>query len=231
MNDLQKTGGFAALIGAATYIIGFALAFTLLAESWELNPTQYVAFLVENQTLLYIWHLLIYVVNGVFLVFLVLALHQRLQTGAPSMALGATAFGMIWAVTVIMSGMLIINDLGVVADLFSQNPDQAVTVWLALDAVESGIGGGIELPGGLWILLISWAALRAGQLPKALNYLGLVIGISGLLTAVPPLYEAGNLFGLGFIVWFAWVGIYLLRNSSGETVGRTAVLSPQQSLS
>jgi hypothetical protein len=76
------------------------------------------------------------------------------------------------------------------------------------------LGGAIELPGGLWVLLASWVALRAGGLPKALNYLGLVIGVAGIITVVPALYEAGTVFGLGFIIWFAWVGIVLVRSSS-----------------
>lgn len=213
MNDLQKMGGVAALIDAVTYVVGFALAFTLLAPAWELDPNQYVAFLVDNQALLHIWHLIIYVINGVFLVVLVLALYERLKAGSPAMTQTATAFGLIWTATIIISGMLIINDLSVITDLYGKDPAQAVSVWLALDAVESGLGGAVELPGGLWVLLISWAALRTGGLPKALNYLGVVIGVSGIVTVIPALYEAGTIFGLGFIVWFMWVGIVMLRSS------------------
>lgn len=169
MNTLQKIGGIAALIEAATYVVGFTLAFTLLAPIWDLDPGQYVTFLVENQALMYVWHLIIYVVNGVFLVVLVLALFEKLKMGSPATVQIATAFGLIWAVTVIMSGMLIINDMNAVAGLYAKDPAQAVSVWLALDAVESGLGGAVELPGGLWILLISWAALRTGGLPRVLN--------------------------------------------------------------
>jgi hypothetical protein len=56
--------------------------------------------------------------------------------------------------------------------------------------------------------------LRAGPLPRALNYLGVVIGVAGLLTVVPALEAIGVLFGLGLIVWFVWVGIFLLRSSA-----------------
>ena len=41
------------------------------------------------------------------------------------------------------------------------------------------IHGEFEILGGLWILLISWAALRTGGLPRTLNYLGVVIGVAG----------------------------------------------------
>ena len=62
---------------------------------------------------------------------------------------------------------------------------------------DDGLGGGNEIVGGLWVLLVSWAALRAGGLPRALNYLGLVIGVAGILTVVPALGELGAIFGLG----------------------------------
>lgn len=78
-----------------------------------------------------------------------------------------------------------------------------------------GLGGGNEIVGGLWVLLVSSAALRAGGLPRALNYLGVVIGVAGLLTVVPALGELGGaIFGLGSIAWFVWLGIVMLRESS-----------------
>lgn len=215
MNDLQKMGGFAALIEAATYLVGLGLALTLLAPVLDADPDQYVAFLADNLTLMYVWHLIIYVINGVFLVVLALALHERLKAGSPTLVQTATAFGLIWAALVIASGMLIINDIGVVADLYGEDPTQATSVWLALSAVEEGLGGAVELPGGLWVLLVSWAALRAGGLPRALKYLGVGIGVAGILTVVPALDVLGAVFGLGFIVWFVWVGIVMLRSRPG----------------
>jgi Domain of unknown function (DUF4386) len=218
MNDLQKIqkmGGVAALIQAATYMVGIGLALTLLAPVLDADPDQYVAFLADNLTLMHIWHLIIYLVNGVFLVVLVLALHERLKASSPAMAQTATAFGLIWAGLVIASGMLIINDAGVVVDLYDKDPAQAASVWLALSAVEEGLGGAIELPGGLWVLLLSWAALRTRGLPRALNYLGVAIGAAGILTVVPALNVLGAVFGLGFIVWFVWVGIVMLRSRPG----------------
>ena len=211
MNDLQKMGGVAALIQAAAYVVGLGLALTLLAPVLDADPDQYVAFLVDNLTLMHIWHLIIYLVAGVFLVVLALALHERFEADSPAIAKTATAFGLIWAGLVIASGMLMINDAGVVAEIYGEDPAQAASVWLALSAVEEGLGGAIELPGGLWVLLLSWAALRAGGLPRALNYLGAVIGVAGVLTVVPALEVLGTVFGLGFIVWFAWVGIVMLR--------------------
>ena len=49
------------------------------------------------------------------------------------------------------------------------------------------------------------------MLPKALNYLGLGIGIPGIIsTAFPALTELGIAFGLGIIVWWIWLGFVML---------------------
>jgi hypothetical protein len=56
MNNFQKTGGVAALIDAATFLVGIALAFTILAPyaTGALDPEQTVAFLADNQAIMYV---------------------------------------------------------------------------------------------------------------------------------------------------------------------------------
>jgi hypothetical protein len=95
--------------------------------------------------------------------------------------------------------------------MYTTDPEQAGTVWAAIDGVYRGIGGGNEIVGGLWVLLVSWAALR-GNLPKAVNYLGMLVGAAGIITLVPPLADIGAIFGLGIIAWYVWAGVVLLRN-------------------
>lgn len=223
MNNLQKMGGYAALIEALTYIVGFVMVFTLLADyaAGDMSNAESVAYIVNNHTLLYIWHSIIYVLNGVFLVVLALAIHERLKDDAPAMAQIATAFGLLWAGLVIASGMIILVDLGTVVDLYDTDPAQAELALVTLSSVEEGLGGGIEMVGGLWALLLSVTALQTRALPKALNYLGILIGVAGILTLIhiTPFVDAmGAIFGLGFIVWFAWVGIVLLRTKANPEI-------------
>jgi hypothetical protein len=214
MKYSQKMGGIAALIMAATFVVGMVFFILVVDYSGVVDPVQKVALLVDNQASLYIMNLIIYVVFGVFLVVLALALYERLKAGSPAMVQTATAFGLIWAGLMFASGMVANIGAGVVIDLYGKDPAQAATVWLAISAVLDGIGGGVEIVGALWVLLVSWAALRAGGLPRALNYLGVVIGVAGILTLVPALGELGGMiFGLGQIVWFIWLGIVMLRGS------------------
>jgi hypothetical protein len=51
-----------------------------------------------------------------------------------------------------------------------------------------------------------------------LNYLGVVVGVAGIISIVPALGELFiYIFALGQIVWFIWLGIVLLRSSPGRT--------------
>lgn len=225
MGSLQKAGGIAALIMAATFMFGFAVFLGLLVPAgyYEegIEPAQRVAILADNQAMASTSFLVTFVVGGIFLVVLALALYERLKAGAPAMAQAATIFGLIWAGLVIASGMVANVGIGRVVDLHADDPALAGTVWEAVETVQLGLGGGNEIAGGLWVLLVGWAALRAGELPRALNVLGAVLGLAGLLTVV-PLLEAlgavealGFLFGVGLIVWFVWLGIVLLRTKAG----------------
>lgn len=217
MKNLQKIGGIAALIGAATNLLALVLFITLLAPKGYGSDDlgQIVAFFADNQTLMLIWYLISYLVFGVSLIFLSLALSERLKTGSPALAQVVTTFGLIWAALVIVMGTLSINDLGTVVKLYHENPAQAATVWLTLDAVETGVGnnGGETMVNALWFLLLSWAALRANALPKGLNYLGVVTGVAGSLSVVLAWPALTAIYAFGLIIWLVWLGIVMLRKS------------------
>lgn len=213
MTNYQKVGGWAALGEAATYIAAFVILLALLLpagyQTGDVDAAESVAFLADHQGLFYVWILIIYLLAGVLLVVLVLALHDRLKAGSAALSQTAAAFGLIWAGLILASGMIRVVTLGIIGDLFPTDPAQAETVWLALNGVQEGLGGAIELPGAIWVLLVSWAALRAGWLPKILNYLGIAIGVVGILTVVPALGELVSVFGIALIVWFIWLGIIM----------------------
>ena len=216
MHSTQKWGGIAALINGFAYIIGIGMVFTLLAPFLEASQAEKITFLIEHQTLMALWYLIIYLVAGVWMVPLAIALHHRLQQANPLLMQVTTAMGIIWATTILSSGMLLVNNIKIIADLQQQNPEQTLAVSTAISAVASGLGGAIELPGGLWVSLISIAALQTKRLPKALNYLGLLIGASGIAMTIPAIAAVGTLFGIGMIGWFLWVGVVLVRTKNIE---------------
>jgi hypothetical protein len=210
---LQKAGGIAALIHAAAYVVGIALGVTLFFPLLNSDPGQYIAFVADNQAIVYLWNLISYWVSAVAVVVLALALYHRLKAGSQALMQTATVFGFIWAALIIGSANLMLRDVGVIADLYGKDPAQAATVWAALEAVENGIVSGNEIVGSLWVLLLSLAAWRTRGLPRALNYLGMALGVAGLLTGILafiPAFRVQMIFA-GMIVWSAWVGIVMLR--------------------
>jgi len=216
--NLRRLGGLSALILAAAYVVGAALNFTLLDTSSILDPVEKVAFLVGKQPLFHVWIFSIYVLFGVCLVFLAGALYEQLRPAAPALARMATAFALIWAGLLIAAGNVYIAGLSNVSAAFAQNPDQAATTWLAIDSVHQGLSGTAEIPGGLWTLLVSLAALQAARFPRAWSYLGIAIGTVGLLTAIPALFvPAVAAYALGHCAWWIWLAVLLLRKGSLET--------------
>ncbi|MFC1997352.1 DUF4386 family protein [Chloroflexota bacterium] len=206
-------GGIAALYSGLAYVVGM-VGFLVLV-GWPEDPVQQVAIMVDNQAVLYILYLIVYVIWAVFLVVLALALYERLKDGSPAIMQTATAIGLIWATIIIAAGMIFTTGMANVVDLYGKDPAQAATVWLAIDSVFGGLGGSNEVVGALWTLLVSWAALRSGGLPKALNYLGVVVGVAGLISIVPAIATLTIfIFAFGGIVWFIWLGIVMLRGNT-----------------
>lgn len=221
MKTLQKFGGVAALTGAATNLFALVTYITFLIPTGYASddPGQIVAFFADNQAIMRVWYQIIFLVFGVSLIFLSLALYDRLKAGSLALAQAVTTFGLIWAVLVIVIGTLSINNLNTVVKLYGENPTQSATVWLTLDSVETGLGGGggETMVSALWFLLLSWAALRARELPKVLNYLGVVTGVAGILSVL-ALTDLASVYGLGLIIWFIWLGVVMLRRSPVSAV-------------
>lgn len=215
-----RVGGLAAMALAATFVVGIAMFATLLADYTDpaITPAASVAFVVDNQVALFLWYLVTLIVFAIALVPLALSLRQRLRVGAPGLSSVAAAFGLIWSGLILATGMISNIGLSTVADLAGADPGQAESVWSALDAVTNGLGGGNEIAGGIWVLLVSIAALRTGALPRALNYLGILSAAAGLVTILPGLTDVGMVFGLGLIVWFAWLGVVLVRSNDRTIV-------------
>ena len=212
MKNLQKMGGFSALYLAIAYLVGIGLFLVVLDYPSITDPAQKVALLVEKQMVIFATNLMMYVFFGVFLVVLSLALYDRVKSGAPSLMQVATAIGIIWAGSLIASGMVSNAGIAPVIALYAKDPAQAALTWVGIESVASGLGNGNgEILGGLWTLLVSLAALRAGGLPKGLNFLGLLVGVVGILSITPGLTDLTGLFGLSQIIWFVWLGIVLLR--------------------
>jgi hypothetical protein len=213
-------GGLAALYLAAAYLVAMPFFLVVVDYPSVTDPVKKVALLAANHGSMQLMYLVTYVVFGVALAVLALALHARLKEAAPAVMQVATAVGLLWAFVLIASGMVFNAGMAAAVALYSASPNQAVALWQAVEPVAQGLGGaGGELLGGLWVLLVSIAGLRAARasavgadgFSKPLCWLGVAIGLAGIASVVPPLRDAMYVFGLLQIAWFVWVGVTMLR--------------------
>jgi uncharacterized membrane protein YhaH (DUF805 family) len=218
MKTLQKSGGIAALYMAISHLIGIVIFIVILDVLSITDPAQKLALNIEKQTVIFSTNLLMYVFFGFALIVLSLALYDRMKSGAPALMQVATAIGIIWAGSLIASGMAANAGLATIVSLYAKDPTQAALTFQAIEAITNGLGNANgEILGGPLTLLVSLAALRAGGLPKGLNILGLLVGAVGIITIIPALNALVAVFGLGQIIWFIWLGIVLLRSNPGKT--------------
>ncbi|MCL4562053.1 MAG: DUF4386 family protein [Chloroflexi bacterium] len=216
MKALQKFGGIAGLYMALAHLMGLIIFIVILDYISITELAQKVALNVNNQVVVFSTNLLMYVFFGFFLIVFSLALYDRLKAGSPALMQVATVIGIIWAGSLIASGMVANAGLTSVVALNSTDPTQAALTWQGIEPTIDGLGNANgEILGGLMTLLISLAALRTGELPKGVNILGLVVGAVGIISLVPVLTGTlGPVFGLTQIIWFIWMGVVLLRRNA-----------------
>lgn len=212
----QRWGGLASLVVAATYVVGFAVMGVHLVPAGfsdaVSDPAASLDFLLDYQALLYVWYLVLYLVGGAALVVLVLGVHDRITRSQPSLSRVTAGFGLVWAGHLLASGMVALLGQRAVVELAESGREHAESTWVALSVVQDALGGGIELVGATWLLLVSAAALRTRTFSRGLAAVGLAIGTAGLLTVVPAAAEAAaTVFGLGLVVWFVQAGLELMR--------------------
>lgn len=218
MKTLQKSGGIAALYMAIAHLIGIVIFLVILDYLSITDPAQKVALNIEKQSVVFSTNLLMYVFFGFALIVLSLALYDRLKSGTLALMQAATAVGIIWAGSLIASGMIANAGLATVVALYTKDPAQAVLTFQGIEAMANGLGNANgEILGGMWTMLISLAALRTSGLPKALNILGLFVGTVGLVTILPALNDLTGIFGMGQIIWFVGLGTVLLRSDPRTT--------------
>jgi len=213
-NGQQKAGGVAALYLAVAYLLAMPFFLVVVDYPGVTDPVKKVALLASHHWSVHAMYLVTYVVFGIVLAVLALSLHARLKASAPFLMQVATAAGLLWAFVLVASGTVFNAGMAAAVALYPADPGGAATLWQAVEPVAQGLGGsGGELLGGLWVLLVSVTALRSGAFSRVLGWLGVAVGFTGLVSVVPPLKDAGILFGLLQIAWFVWLGVGMLRTA------------------
>jgi hypothetical protein len=208
---MQRAGGVAALYVAVAYVAAIPYFVLLVDYPGATDPITKVALLKDNFTSMYLMHVVCFQFVALAMIVVTVASYQRLKDRAPGTAQLAAAVGLIQAGLLLASVQVFNYGMDTVVQLFATAPEQAVSAWQVIESVAMALGGsGGQLVGGVWVLLVSVAALRAREFPAALNWLGAGIGTAGILSSLPALSMLEVAYELLMIVWFGWLGIALL---------------------
>ena len=208
---LLRTGGLAAIAMALCYVAMAVVFIGMLSIPAGLDTAGKIQYLQQHHLLVASGYGIGYLLFGVLLAIVLQALQQVFANTSSSMAALAERFGNVWLVLMMASGMVALIGLQMVFRLMDSDPQQALALYNTRNLLTEALGGGIELVGGLWVLLLSIAGLQQQRFAKALNLLGLVVGVLGVLTVLHTLPYLKDVFGITQLIWFIWLGINLLH--------------------
>ena len=207
--QLQRLGAIALWMMPLCYVCMFVVFGVLLTMPQTDVLADKVAYLIANQGTISVGYISGYLIFGCLLLIAVQALRNSLVEGPSHLLICASAFGFIWVVLMMCSGMIALVGMNTMATLHARGPEHAETLFLVYTTITNALGGGIELVGGLWVLLLSISGMRHHRLSKGLGLFGIMVGLLGILTLYQGVPEFKDAFGLSQIVWFVWMGFVL----------------------
>ena len=216
----ERTGGLAGILAGLTFLFGMVFYLALLTEvqfgNLSADITSQLIYLQEHSGFLYTWYFVIYLVFGFALLNMQFGLSALLPRTTLSQAASLVAY--LWAGLVISAGLVATVGHNMVITLAQAHPEIAPGAFVSLHIVVNGLGGGNELVGGVWLILVFFASRQKQSLPEAIQWSALLVGFAGTATALPQLAGfCGAVFGLGGILWFVATGMHLAFNGAGQT--------------
>ncbi|MEC8418399.1 MAG: hypothetical protein VXZ36_11320, partial [Pseudomonadota bacterium] len=160
------------------------------------------------------------IVFSLGLILLNQSLLKIFESTSPIAARFNSSLGNIWATFVLASTFIFLVSLPFLANYAKTSEDNAIVVLNSVDIVIDALGGGIELLGALWVLLISYMGIKANKYAKTIHIIGIAVGIAGIFTLFSGLsalegnmvFEAStSIFGLGQIIWFLLLGVVMAK--------------------
>ncbi|MDO6720943.1 hypothetical protein Q4575_16130 [Psychrosphaera sp. 1_MG-2023] len=191
----------AALLCALCYIVGI-IYIAVIAPNFADSIMSQFQHLVNYPSSMMVWYAILYVVFGLSLLMLNHSARYVLPREKAN-ALWSFSFmlGDIWSGFVLATGFIMISTIG-----FFQHHGELQgsfqVIWQTVYILVQSIGGGIELLGGMWMMAISMICRQNQLINKLTLYIGIMIGLAGVLTIFPALEQLTLVFGLGQILWF-----------------------------
>lgn len=215
MRNRQTQGGVSALICASSFIVGLVLIL-LVAPDFNDGPDERLRTLSKFSGFFQLWYFLIYVVFGVCLLILSIALLEPIKREHRPLEQITTLASYLWACYIFASGFIAIFSIEFLfANHFDFSVDM-VEMWRDIYTVQMALGEGVEWVGGIWVILINTCLYLEKRFRTSVVYFGFFASFFGLLTLKPEWQEMGAIFGILQVVWFIWIGILLLREKKAS---------------
>lgn len=227
MNKQQNTGGVAALLAAVLFIISFIFILVVwplygVRGPADVRDPAVILPAVAHAPILLTW-LGINIPIAIALCFVVLALNKRLQVQPTSWVRLAFFVGLASTLFFLVVGLLRFIGYPHLANQYLVDPARAAAAYNSYLVVDNAFDRAAIFSSGLWLIVVSWTALKMSGLPRLLSYFGIVTGATGLIGAILPAFAPIAL--LLYIVWFLWLGISDVRNRSSISVSYPSTIS------
>ena len=223
-NTLSKFGGTCAiLLGVSYIVVGITYVLLPVEQKAAGDPAKFLPSFAQNPALLTIQYWA-FAVGAVLALAVVSAMAEGVRAANEGWVRWTSNLAFLgFAVTAIdffrVMGLQSARAAAYVAGDATTKAVLTAPGYLAGLDVQGWLGfGGV----GLWVLVVSWLALRGGAWPRPLAYLGIAVAIlywlvvAGLALQVEALVTIAA--GLGGIIaapiWYIWAGLTLRRASS-----------------
>ncbi|MBL52866.1 MAG: hypothetical protein CL590_03090 [Alteromonadaceae bacterium] len=216
MLSSNQLAGTASMLMALIYVCAFVYFGAMVSFPASNEADVVMAFVTQNVNALWIAYFTIYVIFGVLLAVVVIAIDDILsscvnQTQNRLLRMGSL-FGKIWVCLVIASGMIATIGMSHAVSLTAVSNEEAYRLWGVVSMLVESLGGGNELVGGVWVLLTSITALKQRMFGNTVNYTGCFVGLAGIAT-IYPAEVFTEIFGITQIIWFIAIGVSLIKRS------------------
>ena len=227
MNNQQKTGGVAALITAVLFVVSFIFILFVwpiygVSGPEDVRDPAVILPAVTQAPMLLLW-LGINVPIAITLCLVVLAFNKRLQVHATSWVRFALVAGLASALLFFIVGVLRFIGYPYLANQYAVDPASAAAAYNSYLVADNAFDRAAIFASGLWLVLVSWAALKMDRLQRLLSYFGIVTGVAGMIGAILP--SLAPIALLLYIVWFLWFGMSTVRNRGRVPVSYTSPVS------
>jgi Domain of unknown function (DUF4386) len=220
-NSLNKLGGLCAILTGISYIL-IGVLFLLLPADQQPGGESALFFpsVIRNPTLIRMYYL-VFALGAVLALGALPAITEgvrslnegwtRWAANLAYLGFGVTAidFFRLWSVQEYWADVFVDGDPSTQAAIDALGQGLDPQGWLGF--------GGV----GVWVLVVSLLAMRAGTWPKMLSYIGIAVAAMYWLLVV------ANVFGIWFLIsivaglggvilapiWFIWLGLLLRRTS------------------